>query len=257
MRKINEILSVVNYSLHFILSFLPSIFYQHSFFMKEKILFAIFNHFDAWSSHLSFTCQKGCSLCCTQNVTITSLEGGLIRQFLSKKHNTKLKEILANTKPAPPAKLTANGFTTSCLSGSENQDEEDKNFSPCPFLVDDCCSIYIVRPFSCRCFGSFERCTPNKPAILPEYYLSASTAVMQVLEHLDLNGSWGPLLNVLRELESNHPHHDARSAGHTLQPVPLPGFLMPESEKEKVQEFLTSLFSIVVDGKSLEQILDI
>lgn len=224
--------------------------------MKEKILFAIFNRFDEWSTHLDFACRKGCSLCCTQNVTITALEGHLIHRFIQKrKPQNWLSEKLVALTPPPPPKLTANTFAAACISGTENIPEEEKSTSPCPFLEENHCSIYLVRPFSCRCFGSLKKCTPFETALLPEYYLSASTMVLQVLEHLSQNSHWGTLVDVLRVL-AELPTPGNVTPPQTLMGQPLSGFMMPEKEADKVQEFLEHLLSTGIGSTTLEQLLN-
>jgi len=48
--------------------------------------------------------------------------------------------------------ITTNSFAASCLQGDDVIPESYGNEQPCPFLKDNCCTIYDVRPFSCRCF---------------------------------------------------------------------------------------------------------
>ncbi len=74
------------------------------------------------------------------------------------------------------------------------------NEERCPFLEDGCCSIYDVRPFSCRCFISETVCKPGVPAVIGETYLSASSAVMQIIEHLGQGEYLGNLFDVLLAL---------------------------------------------------------
>ena len=52
--------------------------------MKQQILFTIYDIFDQWNSDLDKACQRGCSGCCTQNVTITAVEGeAILRLYIS------------------------------------------------------------------------------------------------------------------------------------------------------------------------------
>ena len=49
--------------------------------MKKYILETIYKEFENWSSTQNFCCRKGCSTCCTQNVTITAMEGERILEY--------------------------------------------------------------------------------------------------------------------------------------------------------------------------------
>jgi hypothetical protein len=42
---------------------------------KLAVLEKIYGIYDDFSGGLNLSCKKGCSLCCTQNVTMTTLEG--------------------------------------------------------------------------------------------------------------------------------------------------------------------------------------
>jgi hypothetical protein len=74
-------------------------------------------------------CRKGCGACCHIAVTMTAEEAEVIG-----------KEI--GVKPATPAQYIDQG----------GRDETAARFygTPCPFLVNEQCSIYASRPLSCR-----------------------------------------------------------------------------------------------------------
>ncbi len=75
------------------------------------------------------TCKRGCSHCCTIPVAITNFEAQLL---------------------ASHTRRTADYSEETCLTPSENAE------APCVFLKNNECSVYEVRPFVCRAFGSFE-----------------------------------------------------------------------------------------------------
>lgn len=75
-------------------------------------------------------CGNGCSDCCKINVMISQLEANFIER------ETGIK----------PAKLT----------GGLLHPQEKFLGSPCPFLKNNSCSIYEVRPFACRKHFSFD-----------------------------------------------------------------------------------------------------
>ena len=113
----------------------------------------------------SISCIKGCSKCCMLYVLATLQEAECITYYLYQ-HEDKLKHFIT----AYPAWLRGLGLFThkfqrvdqmiakklaGCLSAEEEErltsDLTDytgrKNY--CPFLVDNICSIYEVRPFVC------------------------------------------------------------------------------------------------------------
>lgn len=92
----------------------------------------VYNLVDELMSHSKpFTaCKKGCSSCCKINVLISEMEAKNIADF---------KKI-----PLNPVKSSIRHNIMDFMS------------IPCPFLVDDACSIYEVRPFVCRSCVSFD-----------------------------------------------------------------------------------------------------
>lgn len=79
-------------------------------------------------------CKKGCSHCCHIPVGLTTVEAEIIGKHIGKK-----------PRPAPPGKhglgRSGKGAFADVRSGYDN---------PCPFLENDLCSIYEVRPVECR-----------------------------------------------------------------------------------------------------------
>ena len=198
---------------------------------------------------------------------MTAVEGELIQRWI-REHGCEswfaggLQKKGATCRPG----MTTNDFAGACLRGEDVQPEEYGNMSPCPFLENDCCRIYEVRPFSCRCFASEQSCSSGTSALLPEYYLSASTAVMQIIEHLGQGEYWGNMLDVLTAL-CDLPEN--RSLAMLLPPLlvdqsrvqlvkakPLPGFLLLEDEMGKISPLLDAIFTRKIGEKTVESILN-
>ena len=94
-------------------------------------------------SGVCFACAKGCSYCCSLEVSAFPQETFRIA-----------RELTARTdREAVVAKLTAHAARNP--RGTDRLQRE-----PCPFLVDQACSIYEVRPLACRKCVSLdaERC---------------------------------------------------------------------------------------------------
>jgi len=237
--------------------------------MKRRILEIIYQSFSQWSEQESWACSKGCAACCTQNVTITALEGEQILNHLLAEGKEKwlAQKLDLPASPHRPQQ-TINEYARICLDGGEP--EQDSPAGPsghCPFLENDSCSIYQVRPFSCRCFLSKEQCSPSRPALVDNKHLAASTAISQLIEHLGQFEYWGNMLDVLpamldisryapiREQLANSTLPDS-SRLHALKARPLPGFLLGPEDYEQVAPLLETIFQETIEGKSVEAILN-
>lgn len=235
--------------------------------LKEEILQGIYEDFAVWSAGFHFACQKTCASCCTQNVTITAVEGELIHHFIRTNGRElwladRLQKKLVTERP----RMTTNDFARACMQGEDVQSEHYGNMSPCPFLENDCCQIYAVRPFACRCFASQQRCSSGTAALLPEYYLSASTAVLQVIEHLGQGEYWGNMLDVLAalcDLPENRtyaallpPSFVDSSRVQLVKSQPLPGLLLLEEEMAQISPLLDAIFTRKLGEKTVEAVLN-
>jgi len=235
--------------------------------MKEQILKKIYTLFSRWNSTGKIACRRRCAVCCTRNVTITALEGEIILRYVI--HNNiehwfaeKLRQDLTHHRPP----MTTNDFARACLQQRDVGISEESSPDPCPFLENNLCRIYPARPFGCRMMISETTCTAQKPAILSDHYLSASTAVAQIIEHLGQKEYWGNMLDVLPALcdiseyssVARHLTTTAMMQGRlrTLTAKPLPGFLFTEEEEETVAPLLKTIFNTEIKGKRIEDILN-
>lgn len=235
--------------------------------MKSKVLHIIYEIFAGWSHDLPVACGPKCGCCCTRNVTITALEGEQILRFLMAEGLSDwFADILAADRKHRPATITTNDFALACLEGREAEPETAFPSSACPFLLENLCRIYPVRPFGCRLFVSTQSCSATQPAVVPDYYFEAATAATQLVEHLGQKEYWGNMLDVLPALldigefrsiaVSLPPSVSIEARLRTLTARPLPGFLLSEENGEKVSSLLEAVFGATVDGKPVEDILN-
>jgi Fe-S-cluster containining protein len=187
---------------------------------------------------LPFVCRAGCSTCCTQSVTMTTAEGGLIRDYLRREGRVvpELPETAGRSRPA----CTTNGLAACCLEEMEAPPEIDEPwiYEPCLFLADDRCTIYPVRPFACRSFASLSSCAESGVAEVPDWFISLNIVVSQLIEHLDRDGRWGNMIDVLRYLESGE---SGVGQERLLASQPVPGLLVMREELPVVDRFLVRL----------------
>ncbi len=235
--------------------------------MKTQILFSIYDIFDKWNNGLVTACLRGCSSCCTQNVTITAVEGvAILRYILSEDKSRWLAEKLSSARSHQPPRMTTNDFAGACIEGRDVDPGHRDNLSACPFLENNLCQIYPVRPFGCRLFVSTTTCSIRKPAQISDAYFEATTAVSQLIEHLGQREYWGNMLDVLpalldiSEFRGIADHVDSamsiQARLQTLTAKPLPGFLLSEESAETASSLLQTIFDAEVNGRRVEDILN-
>ncbi len=215
-----------------------------------------------WLAQDDWACHEGCSSCCTQSVSMTTLEGTLIVDFIADKADPSIRERLnsAAVNAGKPS-LTTNDFAKKCLA-MEGVDEEEEyeswNFNPCVFLnKSKSCSIYPVRPFNCRCFLSSSPCQDQGYARVEPLIITLNSLYLQIIEHVDQGGYWGNMNEVLYYLLKKNQEPDTDPARFKLLPCrPSPGFLIPPEEKEEVLKSLNRLFQSNINGISFRKHVD-
>jgi len=236
--------------------------------MKKKILQSIYSRFDSWALQFSIACRKGCTACCTRDVMITALEAEVIMDGIFESSQEKwLAGKLDRGLPSLAPSYTTNEYAHACLNGTELTPETDSNGGACPFLENGACSIYRTRPFSCRSFASTKICRPGSSAVIPQYYLTAATAISQVIEHLGQRYYWGNMLHIIylfaqqnsETKDQKYPENKnrlllAQTSCRTSRPVP--GFLISEEDYPHVGPLIIQIFDTVVEGRRIEDILN-
>lgn len=203
---------------------------------------AIYQAFAEESAGVAFVCRPGCATCCTRSVNLTTAEGGLLVDFLRQtgRSLSELPRDLAVLRPS----LTTNGLAGSYLAGQEVEEEVESPwlFEPCFFLREGLCSIYEVRPFACRSFGSTVNCGGSGMAEAPEWLVTLAIVTNQLLENLDQGGCWGNLADILAFLDAGADESARLAARSRLLPnLPLPGLLVVPEESARVAGYLARL----------------
>jgi Fe-S-cluster containining protein len=176
---------------------------------SHKALLKIYDLYRKWAGEFDFACEKGCATCCTQSVTMTTLEGELIYAFIRNARPELLPVLNSLPENSRTPSTTTNRFALACLQGKDIDEENSFwNLSPCVFLKESCCSIYPVRSFMCRSFGSRVKCQDSGTAEIEPLFMTLNTVIMQCIEHLDQGRPWGNMNTILRllaEVENNNP----------------------------------------------------
>lgn len=122
----------------------------------------------------SFTaCKRGCSACCHITVNITEVEAQIIEEHTGRRYK----------RLTTPIRHRESAFTG----------------MPCPFLVENACSIYPVRPFACRHHMSFNLdaywCAPERAhlAEMPFVAFGGAQQAYGVVTRLHTGGMYGDI----------------------------------------------------------------
>ena len=208
---------------------------------RRQILLAIYALHDKWANEFEYACHKGCATCCTRSVTMTTLEGELIHEYITGQRADLIPQRAALTLDSPAPAMTTNQFAAACLRGEEVAEPPGAwDLAPCLFLRDGCCAIYPARPFMCRGFGSRVRCDLRGEAEIAPLLLTLNTVIMQCLEHLDQGRPWGNMQLILRGVAADAAGEQAIPTGGLALARPLPGFLLlPEDETDLAEQLRT------------------
>jgi len=224
---------------------------------KKELLHTVYGIYSDWVERFPLECQKGCGACCTQSVTMTSLEGEDILDFAKENGLEKwLTEKLGKAAPEESkATITTNQYARACLEQQEVDGDipENWNFTPCVFLEKETCPIYEVRPFGCRSFGSLMRCSENNGAEIAPIHLTVNTVFTQIIEHLNSDGGyWGNMTDILESLTAGKEP----AATGLLPARSIPGFLLDSREIKTVHGLLKQLYEQSSEKQTFGDLID-
>ena len=227
---------------------------------KIDLLQVIYRHAGEFHG-TGWACKKGCSACCTQSVTMTTLEGREIVSYLKKRGASNVCELISKAAgEIDIPKMTTNRFASLCIEEDESHDLEEEgswNFSTCMFLRDGSCSIYEVRPFSCRCLLSRTPCSEQGYAVMDPVTITLNTVFQQLIEHIDQGGYWGNMVHVvgslLMDTDLDCQQQEKQCFSKLLPCSPLPGFVITPEEQLEVKRVVSRLFSSSIAGETFNE----
>lgn len=105
----------------------------------------------------AISCKKGCGACCRHFVAVTEVEAYDIAEIVEKMPEPRRGEVKERFKQSL-AHFTEIGWMEKFENCAEPESNETlevlksyfKEGIPCPFLVEESCSIYEERPLTCR-----------------------------------------------------------------------------------------------------------
>jgi len=219
---------------------------------RKAILNKIYQIYDDFIKDYDLACRKGCSGCCTRNVTLTGLEAYGIIEYLKENNRADLLQRLKDDKDKKrfQPKISTNQMAD-LVARDESlpiEPEVDPVWSSCPFLENDICPIYEVRPFECRSFCSKEYCEEDGFADMDPFVMSVNNLFKQYIEHLDSFGVSGNFIDLLLYLEESGNKEIFRSSEQKIYPRlvnnrPAKVLMIPPEHQEKIKPIYDKLLS--------------
>jgi Fe-S-cluster containining protein len=226
---------------------------------KLDLLERIYRIYDDFAGSLKMACRKHCALCCTANVSLTTIEGYRLVKNANGPQRELLKRRLsraAGKRPFRPL-VTPNRMAALCREGREvPEDTCDPPQKACVLLDDSSCPVYALRPFGCRCFFSQVTCRKGGAAEVPDVVLSVNTVFLQVIEHLDASGCTGSLADVLRCLLSAANRSAYRqdrltcTAAGLVDNHRLTVLMVPPQHRERLEPIISDLRKLRLETPS-------
>jgi Fe-S-cluster containining protein len=155
---------------------------------KAKKLLELYQDFEE-KAHVhreAAVCAVGCADCCINvgNVDAVTLEGWLILEHMNAMdpgRRSRLKKMIEENARV----------------------KEGSIYTRCAFLQDNLsCTIYPVRPFSCRRLYSLVRCGENGPTVHRKVWQMAEETIAAI-QALDGDGCFGHLSHILLLLQES------------------------------------------------------
>ncbi|UCE54656.1 MAG: YkgJ family cysteine cluster protein [Desulfobacterales bacterium] len=222
---------------------------------KITILDKIYAVYDDFVAKLDLACKENCAYCCTTNVILTTLEGyKIISRRASNQKSDLIQKVKLNlTQKRFQPKITTNHLATLCAQGIDPPDETiESEEKKCSLLADSLCSIYKLRPFGCRCLVSRYNCGEKGYAEIDDFVISVNTVILQTIEHVDINGLTGNLMDVLNVMSSEDNQTAYKNNALNCQTVglisnhPLKVLMIPPEHRTRMEPILQALRQIKI-----------
>ena len=122
--------------------------------MKNSDVKELYNLVDEVISTQKSCCRKGCAYCCHQQIEVLNIEKNVIRNYIKDNLDPETKEIIKKDLKAWLDYFDQNTPNNKVLSAQDVfidfRGKSAKDSLKCPFLINNACSIYEMRPQACR-----------------------------------------------------------------------------------------------------------
>jgi hypothetical protein len=211
---------------------------------KLKRLVEIYRIYDETVASLPAACAEGCAHCCSRNVTLTTLEAWRMVAALDRQRLEGLYQRLEAARGLDRfrPRITINHLAELCRADADPpEDDCDPAWTPCPVLTDHRCPVYDLRPFACRGMVSAVICRPDGAAAMDGFRITVNTVFQQVIEHLDVPGATGNLVDVLLHFRDAEVRSVYRSRMIQPRALGLPAnrpvkmLMIPPEDRQRLQ----------------------
>lgn len=217
---------------------------------RLDLLEGVYRIYEQFIDGFDWVCKPRCTLCCTCNATMTTLEGSLIvRHLAAADDGTWIDRVVAAARQQRYQPLiTTNQLADLCSRDAQIPREEiGSDASRCPLLKDELCVVYAARPFGCRAMVSGTSCAMGLEAQIPPIVLSVNTLFLQFIEAVDAGHYFGNLIDILL-LMANSLERQAYARGlpmHAPHPLlrnrPVPVWMIPAEDRQRIQPIFKAL----------------
>ena len=221
------------------------------------VLNELYRIFDAFINTQELACARHCDACCTRNVSLTTLEGLNLVRHLDADGDavwvSSLARMASGNRFRP--QVTTNRLAALCAEGAPLPDEpNDPGWGRCALLSQRECPAYLARPFACRCMVSQRACATDGHADMPPLIVTVSNVFMQSIEHVDVPGCTGNLVDVLSMLADDENRNRylrgelACDRHLLLENQPIGVLMVPPEHRDRVRPLLDAINGIRVPG---------
>lgn len=219
---------------------------------RTAVLNQLYGIYDDFIHGQNVCCKKECDFCCTRNVTLTTLEGYNIVEYINLNRKRELFDGLKINyqKKRFIPKVTINKLAEMVCNGETPPEEEiDPNWGACPLLTRQACPIYPVRPFGCRCLVSQIPCRDNGYAELDPFVLTVNNIFFQTIENIDNQGLMGNLTDILLSLEpedmlNNYSRNRLKPDKKKIKNSSIKFLMIPPEHRLRVKPILEAMQKI-------------
>lgn len=219
---------------------------------KWKLLEKLYGIHARQCARFGLACTRHCASCCTQDVTLTTLEGLQLLRHLDSGQGPDWRTHLVAVPDRYQPRMTLNELADRCARNLDVPEEAPgSRNSACPFLTRapdaDLCAVYHARPFGCRAMVSQSICRRGDAARMPEFILTLNTVLLQYIEGLDVPGLSGNLIDVLNFLDApqNRLNDEQQQVpahrGSLLKNRPVSVLMVPPEHRAEMQPVLAAI----------------
>ena len=216
---------------------------------KLEALRQVLALYDEFAGALETACRPGCSRCCTDRVTLTTLEACALLESLPAAQTERL--IRSAGARSSGTVLTTNALAELCAAGREPPEADDEAAGACP-----CWPATSARSTRCgpSTAAASSRASPARSrgsAEVDEATVAVNTLFLQTIEHIDAGGCTGYLPDVVAAL-ADPEHAQAYREGTRLRGLrprpqpPLRVLMVPPEHRARIDPLVARLREIRV-----------